>query len=61
MKCPWRPVQINELFNSKPGTVVRTDFAECYKGECPFYLPECKVAEHLIAPEHCKRTKHKEE
>lgn len=60
MKCPWRPVQTTTHFPTTKGEVVVTDFQNCYKEECPFYSPERHVTEHLISPEHCKRTKQKE-
>ena len=51
MKCPWMPVTVI----TRSGNVTRTEFAECYQGECPFYLPECKISENLSRSEGCER------
>ena len=51
MKCPWRPVTV--IRNS--GKETRTNFAECYQGECPFYSPEHKISENLSSSEGCSR------
>lgn len=56
MKCPWRPVQVTEQFDEKRREIVRIDFEDCYKGECPFYSPACKISANLSTCEHCKRT-----
>lgn len=53
MKCPWRPVTIT----IRNGTVTRTEFGDCYKVECPFYSPACKISENISTDEHCKRIK----
>ena len=55
MRCPWRPVSVTEVYCASPGEVKRTDFAECYKEECPFYSPERKISENWSTLEHCKR------
>lgn len=57
MKCPWRPVQVTTTYQASQGQVVKTDFAECYNGECPFYSPEHRISANLSTPEYCKRIK----
>lgn len=52
MKCPWKPKTITV----RNGAATRTEFGDCYKGECPFYLPECKISENLSRAEGCQRT-----
>lgn len=51
MKCPWRPVTVI----TRSGSVTRTEFAECYLGECPFYSPECRISENISKSEACIR------
>lgn len=52
MKCPWRTIKTQ---NSYLGSVEYTDFGECYKCECPFYVPERQIASHKFH-ERCTRT-----
>ena len=51
MKCPWMPVTVI----TRSGKVTRTEFAECYKGECPLYSPESRLSENLSIAEGCIR------
>ena len=51
MKCPWMPVTVI----TRSGNVTRTEFAECYQGECPFYSPACRISENLSSLEWCIR------
>lgn len=59
MKCPWREIRETETINIMGDkVVVKTDFAECYKEECPCYVPEWSSGGQLgnfVIPEYCKR------
>lgn len=51
MKCPWRPVTVT----LRSGKATRTDFAECYYEECPFYSTESMISPKLTKCESCNR------
>ena len=54
MKCPYRKVTIDLKSMSLDG--IEEGFAECYKEECPFYVPENHSYTNIVVPEYCKRT-----
>ena len=53
MKCPYRKVTINLKSVGLDGT--EEDFAECYKEECPCYVPERQFSGGIIVTEYCLR------
>lgn len=53
MKCPYRKIVIRlntEMINSR-----EVDFADCYKNECPFYIPEIHFGGGISTTEYCKK------
>lgn len=55
MKCPFREIRETQTINCMgEKVVVKTDFAECYYGECPYYVPEQRCDPYIIQ-EYCKR------
>ena len=57
MKCPYRINEIEDLGAYAAGALhpsKRQEFAECYYGDCPYYVPETKIGS-LTASEHCRK------
>lgn len=52
MICPW--LKITTDYKTEFRMVEQEKFADCYKDECPWYVPERNVGS-LIVPEECKR------
>lgn len=53
MKCPYRKVIIDLKDMGLSGT--EEQFSECYKDECPFYVPEKQFSGNIHTPEYCGR------
>ena len=53
MKCPYRKVIINLKSMGLDGT--EEDFAECYKEECPCYVPERHFSGGIMTTGYCLR------
>lgn len=53
MKCPYRKVIIDLKSMGLGGT--EEAFAECYKEECPCYVPERQFSGGIKATEYCLR------
>lgn len=53
MKCPYRKVTIDLKSMGLDGT--EEGFAECYKEECPCYVPERQFSGGIMTTEYCLR------
>lgn len=56
MKCPWRQIKTLvdlSLTPMNPRRIEKTDYADCYGIECPWYS--------FGEPERCRRTRLEEE
>ena len=53
MKCPYR--KITERIDSGDGFDTHEYFAECYKEECPCYVPENIFSGGIMTTEYCLR------
>lgn len=40
MKCPYRPITITTNNSVVGSNTTKTEFAECYYSDCPWYVPE---------------------
>lgn len=56
MKCPYRIIEtVNWAGGIGPkGPGSGQEFAECYGGECPYYVPESKIGT-MTLQEHCRK------
>ena len=55
MKCPYRPVTTTTNNSVVGGNTIKTEFAECYYSNCPWYLPECTTKYGKFNNESCQR------
>ena len=50
MKCPYRKVTIDLKSMGLEGT--EEGFADCYKEECPYYVPERQLSSDIMTTEY---------
>jgi hypothetical protein len=60
MKCPYQTITTVETIKAMAKVnedmqVVKTYFAECYKEECPWYVPERQFSGGIITTDYCLR------